>query len=180
MNPLFLLLARDSLKVSQLEQIYLACREKPDLAANAISAMRQLDSDLAWRAVWVLKQLARDHKLSESDLTRLALCADEVSHWAARLNLCQLFGHTGCPVEARETLFPYLVESFMNRRVIIRAWAITVLVGFREEEKFRSRIDAMLRQARADPNASMKARLRNLPRVVQRRSTARSDGVVGF
>jgi hypothetical protein len=172
MNHLLLLLAQDSIKIAHLERIYLAHRENPTLASDAISAMRQLDSDLAWRAVWILKQLARDGKLSAADLTRLAQCAEEATHWAARLNLCQLFSQTGCPVEMRETLFPYLEESFANRRVIIRAWALSTLVGFRDDKKMRPRIDAMLREARADPNASMKARLRHLPKYRAKRAPA--------
>lgn len=171
MPHLFLLLAQDSLKVAHLERIYLAHCANPALASDAFRAMRQLDSDLAWRAVWLLKRLARDGKLGEADVTRLALCAEELPHWAARLNLCQLLAETGCPIEARETLFPYLEESFTNRRVIIRAWALSVLVGFRDDARLRPRIDGMLRQARADPNPSMKARLRHLPLTASRRST---------
>jgi len=171
MNHLLILLAQDSLKIAHLERIYAAHRESPNLARDALSAMQQLDAEIAWRAVWVLKQLGRDGKLTEADLNRLAEYAEEASHWAARLNLCQLFAQTGCPPAMRETLFPFLEESFGNRRVIIRAWALSVLVGFREEKKFRPRIDAMIREARADQNASMKARLRHLPLPSPRRST---------
>ena len=126
--------------------------------------MRQLDSDVAWRAVWLLKQLARDRKLGEEELIRLATCADELPPWVSRLNLCQLFAITGCPPSAREALYSYLVESFGNQRVIIRAWAISVLIGFQADPIYRNVVAAMLREAQKDPAKSMQARLRHLVR----------------
>lgn len=162
MNSLLLLLARDSTNVAQLERIYAASRRLPGFAGAVIGAMRQLDSDCAWRAVWLLKRLARDGEFGETDLCRLAACADELTDWAARLNLCQLFALTGCPRGARDELFPYFVECFRNSRVMIRAWAITVLFEFKDDPKYAAEVAAMLREARADSGSSMKARLRHL------------------
>lgn len=160
MNALLSLLAQDSIKVAQLERIYAAHCLAPGLPADAMTAMRLLDSDLAWRAVWILKQLARERKLTEPHLIQLARCAGEMRHWASRLNLCQLFSMTGCPAAAREELYPYLVECFANRRVMIRAWAISAMIGFQADLAYRKPVAAMLRQAQADPGSSMKARLR--------------------
>jgi hypothetical protein len=162
MNSLLDLLAKESVKVAALERIYADNHGHPEFAAAAIRAVRQLDSDLAWRAVWLLKRLARDRKLSDTDLVQLALCADEMPHWASRLNLCQLFATTGCPSSGRDALYPYLVECFANRRVMIRAWAISVLVKFQDDPKYRKQVTAMLRNARADSGSSMIARLRQL------------------
>ena len=79
MNNLVNLLGREVVKVAHLERIYAATRDNPSLACDAISAMRQLDSNIAWRAVWLLKRMAREHNLGEDDLSRLACCADEMS-----------------------------------------------------------------------------------------------------
>jgi hypothetical protein len=163
-NSLFSLLAKDSVNVAQLERIYAMSCERPEFAAEAISVMRQLDADRAWRAVWLLKRLVRDHGWREADLSRLASCADELTDWAARLNVCQLFATTGCPSAARDTLYSYFVECFGNRRVMIRAWAISALAAFRDDPRYRTSIASMLREARADPGSSMKARLRHLPK----------------
>ena len=162
MNNLLDLLAKESVKVAALERIYADAHAHPEFAGEAIRAMRLLDSDVSWRAVWLVKRLARDRKLSEADLVRLAACAEEMSHWAARLNLCQLFATTGCPLAARDALYPYLVACFANRRVMIRAWAISALVEFQDDPKYRKQVAAMLRQARTDPGGSMIARLRQL------------------
>jgi hypothetical protein len=162
MNSLPSLLAKDSVKVAHLERIYAAQGSSQGFASDAISAMQQLDSDVAWRAIWLLKRLARDHRLTEGDVVRIAQCAEEMPHWAARVNLCQLLAATGCPESAREALYPYLIECFSNRRPMIRAWALSVLVGFQADEKYRKPVSALLRQARADHAGSVQARLRRL------------------
>jgi len=162
MDNLPSLLGKDTVKVAHLERIYAASSSSQSFVADVISAMRQLDSDVAWRAVWLLKRHARKRKLLEGDLVRLAQCAEEMPHWASRLNLCQLFGTTGCPISAREALYPYLVESFANQRPMIRAWAISVLVDFQTDEKYRTPVAAMLREARNDTAGSIVARLRQM------------------
>ena len=162
MNNLLSLLGKDSVKVAHLEGVYVAYSSSPSFGADVISAMRQLDPEVAWRAVWLMKRHARNRKLTEGELVRLAQCAEEMPHWAARLNLCQLFGTTGCPEPAHEALYPYLVDCFANRRPMIRAWAISVLVEFQAEEKYRKPVAAMLRAARAETAGSMRARLRHL------------------
>lgn len=162
MNNLLLLLGKDAIKVAQLERIYAANSANQDFAADAIRAMQQLDSEVAWRAVWLLKRLAQEHRLGETDLVRLAQRAEEMTHWAARLNLCQLFATTGCPASVREALYPYLVDCFANQRPMIRAWAIAALVEFQSIEEYRTPIRAMLRQAQADPAGSIQARLRRM------------------
>ena len=162
MNSLVDLIAKDGLKVAHLEQIYAACRDSRRLVDDAISAMRHMDSDIAWRAVWVLKRCARDRKLSSDDVIRIASCAEELPHWASRLNLCQLLATTGCPEEAQDRLFPYLVECFGNRRPMIRAWAISVLVGFEDRSDFRKTTQDCLQEARTDRAGSIQSRLRQL------------------
>ena len=150
------------MKVAHLERIYAGHGATQGFAADAISAMRQLDANIAWRAIWLLKRLAVDRRLGDTDLVRVTQCAEEMTDWAARLNLCQLLATTGCPASAREALYPYLVECFANRRPMIRAWAISALVGFQADERYRKSVRAMLREAQADSAGSIRARLRRL------------------
>lgn len=177
MSDLLSLLSQDTIKVAHLERIYAAHRAR-SLVDDAIRAMRQLDSALAWRAIWLLKRLAADCRISDEDLERIAQYAEEMTHWAARLNLCQLLARTGCPGASREVLYPYLVECFRNRRPMIRAWAISVLVGFGADEKYRGPVNAMLRKAAADSAGSIQARLRLLRRSSLKRRSKSSLSAV--
>jgi hypothetical protein len=178
MSSLLSLLSRDGIKVAHLERIYTAHCASQGFAADAISAMRQLDADVAWRAIWLLKRLAVEQRLDDADLIRLTECAEEMTDWASRLNLCQLFATTGCPASRREALYPYLIDCFANRRPMIRAWAISVLVGFQADERYRKPVKAMLREAQGDLAGSIQARLRRLglsPSGLTRRQSQRRD-----
>ena len=148
--------------VRALEHIYRAWPEKDVLASEALFAMRQLDADLAWRAVWLLRRLAREGKLGERQLIQIAAAADEMTHWLSRLNLCQLFSTTNCPGAMREAAYPFLSECFSDRRVIVRAWAISALFGFRADPEYREPVAAMIRAAKKETGKAMQARLRHL------------------
>lgn len=163
MHSLLPLLAKENVKIANLERIYAAHGGQPGFADAALSAMRLLDPELAWRAVWLLKQLALDGKLGATELERLARSADELTHWASQLDLCQLFARTGVPSSVRELTYPFFLECTSNKRVIIRAWAISVLVTFCDDPKYRKSVAALLREAKKDAAPSMIARLRHLP-----------------
>ncbi len=159
---LYDLLSREKMSVAGLEAIYSALRGNPDFAGNTIWAMRQLDADKGWRAAWLLKRLAKEQRLRDTELHDVIACAGELDHWAVRLVLCQLFALTGVPAAAREELFPYLADCARNRRVMIRAWAMTVLMAWQEDPAFHDKVDAILHHARTDSRPSMQARLRRL------------------
>jgi hypothetical protein len=162
MRNLLDLLGKPSVNVAALERIYGGFGNAPGFVASAISAMRQLDAEVAWRATALLRRCAQDGRLSESDLAEIAASADEVTQWIARLNLCQVFAITGCPESIREQVFPFLVNCYEDRRVIIRAWAISSLVTFQSDPAYAKEISVLVRRAGFDPQKSMQARLRQL------------------
>lgn len=162
MNPLKDRIARERVQVSELEQLYSQFGSNPRLFSWVISALETLEPEHAWRGIWLLRRLAKMCAFSEEELAALAAKADIVEHWTARLNLCQLLAITGVPASVRDELFPFLRESFADRRQIIRAWAISALVGFRQDERFSSEISGMLRSARRESGKAMQARLRRL------------------
>ena len=148
--------------MAALERIYLGYRESPAFEPDVIFAMRQLDSELAWRAVWLLRRRARDQGLEEHTLLRMVAIADEMTHWIARLILCQILMIAGCPGSVRDPAYQYLVECFRDRRAIVRAWAISALAAFRDEPRYRRQVLSMMKEARRDGAKSMRARLRHL------------------
>jgi hypothetical protein len=161
-SSLLFQLSKESLNVAALERIYLDHHMSPAFAADAIFAMRQLDSELAWRAAWLLRRQALDQGLEEGALVRMATFVDEMTHWIARLNICQMLAITGCPRLVQDSVFPYLDECFRDRRAIVRAWAISALASFSDEPKYRRQILLMIRKARMDSAKSIQARLRHL------------------
>ena len=162
MSNLHGLLTSGCPNVAGLERIYAAYGQRPDFVFEAVSSMRLSDPDVAWRAIWLVRRFARDQVVPEPALARIAASVDEFSHWVARLALCQLFAETGCPSSLREAVFPFLCEAFADRRVIVRAWAISALMTFQSDPRYRSEIHALLRRARQDTGKSMQARLRRV------------------
>ena len=162
MSYLFTLLSKERVTVAHLESIYNEYGRSPGFSVDALAAMRQLDPELAWRAAWLLCRCARDKKLGEAIQVSIVASAEEMTLWIARLILCQLFSHTGPPITNRDATHSFLADCFSDRRVIVRAWAITALARFRDDPKYQKTIASMIRTARRDPRKSMQARLRHL------------------
>lgn len=162
MNPFKNEIIRERVRVGDLEEIYSRCGSNPQLFPWVISALEILEPDQMWRGLWLLRRLAKTRAFSEQELTALAERADGATNWKARLNLCQLLAITGIPAPVREVFFPFLRESFVDRRPIIRAWAISTLVTFEGDRRFQSEIAAMLLSAQRERGKAMQARLRRL------------------
>jgi hypothetical protein len=162
MSDLVSMLAAESVSVAELERIHLVFRDGPTFEADAIFAMRQLDSGLAWRAATLLRRLAQDGRLGDDSLVRIAESADEVTHWIARLNLCQLFSVAGCPRSARESLFPFLEAACAEKRVLVRAWAVSAYATFADDPRYRRGVLEMIRKAKKERAKAMMARLRHI------------------
>ena len=167
MSTLLHILSKDALRVSELEEVLRTFRSSRGLIVDTVSAIRRLEPEFAYRAVWLLRRLAQESLLEAKTLRRIAEAAEETTHWLTRLCLCQLFSDTGCPREIRECVFPFLVECFADKRVLIRAWAISALATFGADARYRMEFEAMLAQAKRDTSKAMKARLRHLPSPVK-------------
>src|SRR5271166_4420563 len=162
MSDLYSLLTKEPVNVVTLNRIYSGCRGDPAFASDAMFAMRNLDNDLAWRAAWLLRRLGQEQRLSDEVLIRIAASADEMANWIARLNLCQLFSLRGCPKLGRESLFPFLVECFSDKRAMLRACAISALASFADDTNYRREVLRLIRRAHNDSASSVRARLRHI------------------
>jgi len=155
-------IARERMRIPELEALYSQTAANPRLGAWAVSSLESLEPEQTWRAIWLLRRVAKTRELSVEELGALTEKVDMAEHWIARLNLCQLFAATGVPASLREDLFPFLRESFADRRQIIRAWAISALATFQDDPCYRPEIKALLRNARKEKGKAMQARLRRL------------------
>ena len=162
MSALLPHLSRDHLTARDLNACYDHFRTRPDFIPDLISALDQLDPDLTYRALALVLKLARTSPLSSEDLARIVDRLDASDHWLHRLTACQLLSAARLPPELGSDIVPFLQRCFTDRRVIIRAWALTAMLSFRSDPRFRSTVDASLRLARRDRAKSMQARLRQI------------------
>ncbi|HEY5551481.1 MAG TPA: hypothetical protein VIK52_06320 [Opitutaceae bacterium] len=152
----------DDTGVRALRIRYEQSRLVPGFFAEVATALELLDGDASWRAVWFLRQAADECLLSEADIKKVPRNVEASRHWAARLLLCQIFAQVECPESERETVFEFLVKCFADRRVIIRAWALSAMWPLRRDPRFRNEVQRCMRAARKDPGKAMQARLRHL------------------
>lgn len=162
MSALLALLSRDRLTSRDLDDLHAQFHTRPDLISDLIAALDQLDADIAYRAMTLLLKIARSSLLSARDFTRIADRLDASDHWIYRLTACQLLAAQPIPHDLGGDVFPFLQRCLTDRRVIIRAWALTAMLPFRRDPRFRPAVAAALRLARRDPAKSMQARLRQI------------------
>ncbi|MGC4075305.1 MAG: hypothetical protein QM760_22945 [Nibricoccus sp.] len=156
------LLSRPQLTAAQLKEIYAALSARDGFADELIRHLPLLDPPHVCRPLGLLRMIAESRGLGAGHVTRIIRHADAFSeHWLGRLLACQLLAITGCPRESEDDAFPFLADCFEDRRVIIRAWALTVLSRFTGAHHQKS-IASMLARAQKDPAKSMQARLRHI------------------
>ena len=97
MNLLTERIARDQMRIPELERLYSEIGDRAEFFSWLLSAVDFLEPEQMWRAIWLVRRLAKMRELSESELQELSERSDVAGHWIARLNLCQLFAAAGVP-----------------------------------------------------------------------------------
>ena len=172
MNRLLQTLARDEMRVPTLRRLYPELCEQSWFVHDAIAAMEQLDAEVAWRAAWLLQRAAREQRLDDNAVARIATAADGLTHWAARLIVCQLLAATGCPASARDAASDFLVAMFDDDRAITRAWALSAMARLTDDPEYAAVYRSMWQRCQSDPSKAMQARLRQLARAKSTTTTA--------
>lgn len=162
MSTLLAHLGREHCPVAELSQLLARHSGRREFASELIAVLPQLDPETTHRAAWLLRQLAADHPLDERDLARIAEQTDASDHWLFRLTYCQFWAETACPPPLRDQVFPYLQLCAADRRVIVRAWALSAMLHFQSDRAYRKQVRVSLRTAQRDPSKAMQARLRQL------------------
>jgi hypothetical protein len=173
MSELTPLLSRPRLSAGQLREIHTAFATRNDFVDELIRNLALLEPPHVCRPLGLLRMIAEDRELDASIVAKVLQHVDAMDHWLARLLCCQLLSTTGCPLENEDDAFPFLADCFRDRRVIIRAWALTALTRFTGAHHQKS-IASMRTIAKKDPSKAMQARLRHLPAPSNNHRTPRS------
>lgn len=173
MSELTSLLSRPRLTSAQLGEIHAAFATRDGFTEDLIRTLPLLDASHVFRPLSLLRLIADDRCLDDTTVSKILQHLDAMDHWLARLLCCQLLAITGCPRETEDDSFPFLADCFRNRRVIVRAWALTVLSRFTGAHH-RKPIAGMIATARKDPAKSMQARLRHISAHSKNRRPSRS------
>ena len=173
MSELTSLLSRPRLTAAQLGEIHTAFATRAGFVKDLLRAFPLLDPEHICRPLGLLRMIAETRGLDTTSVSKVIQHIDLMDHWLARLLCCQLLAVTGCPRKDEDDAFPFLADCFRDRRVIIRAWAITVLSRFTSAHH-RKAVASLMAVAKKDPAKSMQARLRHLSASSSPNRTARA------
>jgi hypothetical protein len=148
---------------AEMREFYERYPAPEKLPLRVVGQIPLLDGVSQGNAASLLLHCARSRALDEETLGALVEHCDAASFWVTRLALCQIFARHDCAPEHRETLFPFLEESFSDSHLITRAWALSALARFRDDAEFRTIYEFWRERAATEEAPAMRARLRHLP-----------------
>jgi hypothetical protein len=127
------------------------------------------------KATALLKRLAESGtKFTTQQLTAIFDSLAEVTHWEAKLHLCQMLQHLKIPNGSETKVVWFLERCLSEENKFLRAWAYN---GFYELAKQRHEYYdyaiEQLARAHKEKSAAVKARLRHITRAMNELTVAR-------
>ncbi len=121
-------------------------------------------------ATWLLKRLAEEHVQFRKDhLIALFGSLSELRHWLAKLHVCQMLPYLPIPKESKGSLIWFLERNLDDENKFLRAWSYN---GFyelaRQHSKHTDYAIEQLERGETDKAASVKARIRNIRRAMNK------------
>ncbi|MGI9354281.1 MAG: hypothetical protein ACR2PF_03855 [Rhizobiaceae bacterium] len=100
----------------------------------------------------------------------LANGLSDIPSWQAKLMICQSVEAFDLTAEQAKKFFHWAISLTDHSRPFLRAWSlhVIVIVGMKFHE-FRNTSEAVLSTAASDAAASVRARARNLEKLIQSR-----------
>jgi hypothetical protein len=121
-------------------------------------------------ATWMLKRLAENHVHLKSEyLIALFGSLSELTHWISKLHVCQMLQHVVIPEESEGSVAWFLERNLWDENRFLRAWSYN---GFyelaRQHEKYIAYALEQLERGETDKAASVKARIRNIRKAMNK------------
>ena len=158
------IVAWDGKSVAALQSTYQRHGNEGYFVATVLAHVA--DVNLQRAATWLLKRyLEAGNPLSAGDCRAILASLSGQEHWEAKLHVLQCLPYLEIPEEARVSLETFLDDCVKSDRKFVRAWAYN---GFNELSlrfpQYRERVNAMVTEASKSEAASVRARIRNMPR----------------
>ena len=163
MNALVDRLSGETLRVVDLEAVYLAHSDRLNFVHSAIAALDHLDSERMWYSFWLLRKAARAHStFCDDDVRRLLAMSEGLHHWAARVSFCQMMAAIQVSQWLQEEFFLAIEPFTLDRLPIVRAWAISALYPLRNDLSVGGKIRKSIARLKKEKSKAMQARFRRL------------------
>jgi hypothetical protein len=122
-------------------------------------------------ATWLLKQLAENDEVQFKAEHLMALFGSlsELTYWISKLHVCQMLQYVAIPRDSDRTVALFLERNLRDENKYLRAWSYN---GFyelaRQHEKYISYALEQLERGETDKAASVKARIRNIRKAMNK------------
>jgi hypothetical protein len=136
-----------------------------------ISLAERSDASIQIAATWLLKHFqSRKVSFNPVQVMRLVQQLGSSGPWESRLHLVQMLPKFAIPEACTEQLFQSLVAALSERNKFIRAWVYAALHSLASQHRdYAPEVTPLLDQALRDEAASVRARLRQLEPLRDRR-----------
>jgi hypothetical protein len=162
--------AYDGKHIDVLERILSRHRSTNSFVGSLVSLVADENQNLQTGATWLLKRLAEnDFQFRRDHLVALFGSLSELTHWISKLHVCQMLQHVAIPDESARNVVWSLDRNLWDENRFLRAWSYN---GFyelaRQHKKYITRATEQLDRGEADKAASVKARIRNIRRAMNK------------
>jgi len=127
------------------------------------------------KATALLKRLAESGtKFTTQQLAAIFDSLAEVTHWEAKLHLCQMLQHVRIPTGSETKVVWFLERCLLEENKFLRAWAYN---GFyelaKQHHEYYDYANEQLARAQKEKSAAVKARLRNINKAMNHLAVGR-------
>jgi hypothetical protein len=153
-----------------LERILSRHRRTNSLIESLVLLVADKEPRIQAGATWLLKRLAENQVQFKSEhLIALFGSLSELTHWLPKLHVCQMLQYVVIPEESERSVAWFLERNLCDENKFLRAWSYN---GFYELAKQRQGYFdfamEQIEQGEADKAASVKARVRNIRRAMNK------------
>jgi len=167
---------RDELKLFDgnhtdvLEGILSRHRPTNSFIGSLVTLVADKEQTIQTGATWLLKRLAEDNVHFKSEqLIALFGSLSELTHWLSKLHVCQMLQYVTIPKDSDRTIAWFLDGNLWDENRFLRAWSYSGLFELaRQHKKYIPYVLEELERGEADKAASVKARIRNIRKAMNR------------
>jgi hypothetical protein len=171
----------DGKHTDMLEEILPKHRPTSSFIGSLVTLITDEEPNIQTGATWLLKSIAENQvRFKPRHLIALFASLSELTHWLSKLHACQMLQYVAIPDESARNVVWFLERNLWDENRFLRAWSYN---GFyelaRQHPKYITYAKEQLERGEADKAPSVKARIRNIRKVMNklpREKSGRSAG----
>ncbi|HMH45533.1 MAG TPA: hypothetical protein VK557_18740 [Pyrinomonadaceae bacterium] len=153
-------------------------RSKKSFVNQLVLLITPNEPTLQIKATALLKRLAENEiRFTRPQLAAILDLLAEVTHWEAKLHLCQTLQHVEIPKGSETKVVWFLERCLAEENKFLRAWAYN---GFyelaKQHHEYYDYAMEQLERAQKEKSAAVKARLRNIMKAMNHLAVTRPSG----